>query len=140
MPIFFHSELPGFNLRNKKGIKEWINKTLSDHGKKPGQINFIFCSDDYLHRINLQYLDHDTLTDIITFPLESDKPDQVSSDIFISVDRIRENAEKFHVDESEELSRVMIHGILHLCGYGDKSPGQKKKMRETEDFYLSRLK
>ena len=100
-----------------------------------GDINYIFCSDNYLHQINFQYLDHDTFTDIITFD-QSDK-DQIEGDIFISIDRVHENANERNISFVNELHRVMIHGILHLLGYNDKTPKEKQLMREKEDECLS---
>lgn len=140
MPVYFHSELKGFHLRNKLRLKSWITETIKDHSLLPGELNFIFCDDEYLHRINVEYLDHDTLTDIITFPSEiPGRKDQINGDIFISVERVRENAHKFSVDEESELHRVIIHGILHLCGHSDKGKTKKASMRKTEDKYLERL-
>ena len=100
-------------------------------------IQFVFCSDVYLLELNQQYLHHDTLTDIITFDYREGK--KISGDIFISIDRVRENAGKFNVLFKEELHRVMIHGILHLCGYKDKDKKSKMLMTEKEDFYLRKL-
>jgi len=100
-------------------------------------LNYIFCSDTYLHKINLEYLKHDTLTDIITFDYSEKK--QISGDIFISIDRIKENAPKFNQSTDIELNRVLIHGVLHLLGYKDKTPKEKETMRAKEDFYLTLL-
>jgi len=100
-------------------------------------LNYIFCSDTYLHKINLEYLKHDTLTDIITFDYSEKK--QISGDIFISIDRIKENALKFNQSTDIELNRVLIHGVLHLLGYKDKTPKEKETMRAKEDFYLTLL-
>lgn len=138
MPITFHSEVPGFKVKNQTALKDWIKRTIASERLSSGDLSFIFCSDDYLHKINLQYLNHDTLTDIITFPHDPAQTKVVSGDIFISTERVRENADKFKVDFENELRRVIIHGVLHLCGFKDKSPSEKKKMREMEDKYLSR--
>src|SRR6185312_7511210 len=106
-------------------------------GFKLKELNYIFCSDSYLLQINQQYLDHDTYTDIVTFD-NSDIAKTITGDIFISIDRIRENASKFGVTEANEVHRVIIHGALHLLGYKDKSPADKKKMTLKEDFYLNK--
>lgn len=106
-------------------------------GFKLNELTYIFCSDNYLLNINRQYLDHDTYTDIITFD-NSEGNNIVTSDIFISIERIRENAVNFNVPEITELHRVIIHGVLHLLGYKDKTPADKQKMTEKEDYYLSR--
>lgn len=132
--IFFHSEC-AFNLSNQKNRLNWIIESIEKEEKKAGEINFIFCSDEYLLEKNIQFLDHDTYTDIITFDYCVD--DIINGDIFISVERINENANSFNVDFEDELDRVLIHGILHLIGYQDKSKEEAKTMREKEDFYLS---
>ena len=136
--IFFHSEEIDFNLPNQPVIIDWINKTAEQEVQTIQSLNFIFCSDKYLHQINVEYLNHDTYTDVITFPyMEEEKA--VEGDIFISIDRIKENAESFKSTFENELHRVMIHGTLHLLGYGDKSPEDKLKMTEKENAYLSIL-
>jgi len=133
--VFFHSEETDFNLPNQPVIIDWINKTAEQEDQTVQVLNFIFCSDKYLHQINVEYLNHDTYTDVITFPyMENGKP--VEGDIFISVERIKENAENFKTTFENELHRVMIHGTLHLLGYGDKSPEEKSKMTEKENEYL----
>lgn len=133
---FFEEEI-SFRLKNKKKIKEWIKSTIEAEGYTLQTLNYIFCSDQYLLQINQQYLDHDTYTDIITFD-NSDEENVISGDIFISIDRIRENAVKFNSGEVHELHRVIIHGALHLLGYQDKKSESKKKMTEKEDQYLSK--
>ena len=136
--IFFHSEEIDFNLPNQPVIIDWINKTAEQEVQTIQALNFIFCSDKYLHQINMEYLNHDTYTDVITFPyMEEGKP--IEGDIFISIDRIKENAANFKSTFENELHRVMIHGTLHLFGYGDKSPQEKMKMTEKENEYLIRL-
>ncbi|SMO53391.1 rRNA maturation RNase YbeY [Solitalea koreensis] len=135
MAISFFTEDIKFDLKNKLAVKKWIQATAKAEGKKLKEINYIFCSDEYLLNINQTYLDHDTYTDIVTFD-NSEKEGEIISDIFISVERTRENAQKFSVPEIDELHRVMIHGVLHLCGYKDKTDAQQKLMREKEDFYL----
>lgn len=134
--IHFFSEDTDFRPKQKIAIRQWIKKTAGAEGFKTGEISVILCSDAHLLAINKQYLNHDTFTDIVTFD-NSDHEDTLAGDIFISIDRVRENAATFGVDERDELHRVIIHGILHLCGYGDKSRDEKKRMTEKEDFYLS---
>ena len=129
---FFEEDIP-FKLKNKAHIRQWITDTIIAEGYKLKELTYIFCSDEYLLQINQQYLDHDTYTDIITFD-NSEEERKIIGDIFISIDRIRENASKFNVSETDELHRVIIHGALHLLGYKDKSAGDKEKMTEKEDF------
>jgi len=135
--IIFHQEDISFRLKNIKKIKSWIEKSIALERGIVGDLNYIFCSDTYLHKINLEYLKHDTLTDIITFDYSEKK--QISGDIFISIDRIKENALKFNQSTDIELNRVLIHGVLHLLGYKDKTPKEKETMRAKEDFYLTLL-
>lgn len=145
--IHFHSEDVSFTPRNKTLLRSWITASLLKERKQPGEINFIFCSDDYLLEMNQTYLKHDTFTDIITFDYSNElsteelrtpnsKLKTISGDIFISIDRIKENAEKFNTSFDNELHRVMIHGLLHLAGYKDKSKPDKTLMTQKEDFYL----
>lgn len=134
--LLFFTEGITFNLRHKKKVRKWIYTSMEHENKVPGSINFIFCDDNYLHNINLQYLKHDTLTDIITFDYSEDIH-SISGDIFISIERIKENAKQFKVSFVDELSRVMIHGMLHLVGYKDKTAEEKKLMRSKEDYYIS---
>jgi len=131
---FFEEDIR-FDLKNKLKVKQWIKATIAAEGYKLQELNYIFCSDSYLLTINQQYLDHDTYTDIITFD-NSEIPGTIEGDIFISIDRIRENAEKFGTGEINELHRVIIHGALHLLGYKDKTAGAKKIMTGKEDQYL----
>ena len=135
--INFFEEDIAFKLKNKIAIRKWITGAIIAEGYKLEELNYIFCSDNYLLQINQQYLDHDTYTDIVTFD-NSEEEGLIVSDIFISVDRTRENAAKFVVTEAQELHRVMIHGALHLLGYKDKSVADKKKMTSKEDFYLEK--
>lgn len=135
--IHFHSEDVDFHLINEKKTIKWIKDSIKNEAKKVGEISYIFCSDEYLHKMNLEYLNHDTFTDIITFDYTEENI--VSGDIFISIDRIKENATKFKTVFENELSRVIIHGVLHLMGYKDKTPQQKEQMRSKEDFYLTLL-
>lgn len=135
--VYFFSEDTDFQPRQKMATRRWIKEAARAEGFRIGEINVVFCSDAYLLTLNNQYLNHDTFTDIVTFD-NSDRQGTLAGDIFISIDRVRENAVKFGVDERDELHRVVIHGILHLCGYGDKGRDEKKKMTEKENFYLDR--
>jgi probable rRNA maturation factor len=136
--VNYFSEDTDFSLKNKKKISNWISSAVSAENKKLKEINYIFCSDQYLFDINKSYLNHTTLTDIITFD-NSETKEEIEGDIFISVDRINENKDKFRESFEKELLRVIIHGVLHLIGYKDKLTGDKKKMAEKEDYYLSLL-
>ncbi len=124
----FKSELV---IQNKPDYVDWINRVIISEGFSAGQIDYIFCSDEYLLELNKEYLNHDTFTDIITFDYTDGKI--ISGDIFISTDRVEDNARKFDVEFLNELRRVMSHGILHLAGFGDKSIEEKKIMREKEE-------
>lgn len=139
MDIHYFNEEVNFQLNSENDTSEWVTKIIHNHNKVIEEINYIFCSDEYLLEINKQHLNHDYYTDIITFD-NSEEEDQVASDIFISVDRIRENSVSQSVSFEIELHRVMIHGILHLLGFGDNTPVEKKVMREKEDACLSLLK
>ena len=131
MAITFNYEID-FKLPNTENtFKQWIEKIISSENKHLGEINYIFCDDDYLHQINVEYLNHDTLTDIITFDYTEDNV--LSSDIFISIERVSDNANDFGVTFETELLRVMAHGILHLCGYKDKTEEDSQQMRKKED-------
>lgn len=125
-----------FELPDERALDAWIKATIQAEDARLQQVNYIFCSDAYLHQLNLDYLEHDTLTDVISFPYAS--PPQVQGDIFISIDRIRENAATFGASFEQELLRVMIHGVLHFCGYGDKSEQEAQLMRSKEDEALKR--
>ena len=116
-------------------LKRWILDTIASYGAQAGTINYIFCGDDYLLKINQQYLDHDYYTDIITFPSASFP--EVSGDIFISTDRVNDNTHIYATDYQEELRRVIIHGILHLCGQGDKTDEEAEQMRAKENEALA---
>jgi len=132
--IFFHSECD-FTLSEKDARSTWIVKSILNENKKVGELNFIFCTDEYLLEKNIQFLDHDTYTDIITF--DYCEEDVINGDVYISIERVLENANIFGVSFEEELDRVLIHGVLHLAGYQDKNKEQGRTMREKEDFYLS---
>jgi len=134
---FFEEDIK-FLLKDKRKLRNWFRATILEERGKPGTLNFIFCSDSYLLNINTSYLNHNTLTDIITFDLSEDNH-SVSGDIFISIERVKENATSFKITFPQELHRVLIHGILHLLGYKDKTPSQQKEMRSKEDYYLSLL-
>ena len=137
MPIRFFEEDITYKLKNKRAVKNWITDTILAEGYSLQSLTYIFCSDNYLLNLNRQYLNHDTYTDIITFN-NSDKQNAVEAEIYISIDRIHENALTFNHTSTDELHRVMIHGILHLTGYDDKAVPNKKKMTQKENFYLSK--
>ena len=126
-----------FELKNSEDIKNWIRTTAEQEKCQVIEMNYVFCDDVYLHKLNVEYLDHDTYTDIITFDYSERK--NLHGEIYISVDRVEDNAEKYNVAFQQELARVIIHGILHCCGYRDKSNEEKELMRTKEDFYLSQL-
>lgn len=138
-PINFFSEDIKFSVKNKNEIRDWVNGAAENERLMAGDINFIFCSDSYLHKLNKSYLKHDTLTDIITFPLMDDES-VISGDIFISVERVRENARLYKQKISNELERVIIHGVLHLLGFKDRTKLEKLQMRAKEDYYLEQLR
>ena len=134
---FFTEDIESPEL-NKSIITEWLSSIVKDHKYEIQDLNYIFCSDDYLHKINVEYLDHDDLTDIITFD-NSETPNTIEADIFISIERVKENASNFKVSFHDELHRVLVHGLLHLLGFGDKTNDQKDIMRKNEDACLSLL-
>ena len=136
LPIYFFSEDIAFTLKEKALVRTWINQTIVQEGYSLNSLNFIFCSDAYLLTINQDYLKHNTYTDIITFD-NSDVPGKIMGDIFISIERIFENAQKFNVPQRDEIHRVIIHGTLHLLGYADKSKADKERMTQKEDEYLA---
>ena len=135
--IEFFEEGITYKIRNKIKIRKWIANTIIAEGFRLSSLSYIFCADEYLLTVNKQYLNHDTYTDIITFD-NSEVEGFVTGDIFISTERVLENAAKFSTTEEQELHRVMIHGALHLLGYKDKSLADKKKMTFKEDFYLAK--
>ena len=132
--IQFCTEDITFSLKEKLKHKAWLNEVAKQEGKKILELSYVFCSDDYLLQINQEYLNHDTLTDIVTFD-NSEDPKKIEGDIFISIDRVKENGEKLGTSETE-LERVMVHGLLHLLGYKDKKKEEKALMTEKEDFYI----
>jgi rRNA maturation RNase YbeY len=131
--IDFHSEC-AFTLKDYKKISTWLLGVSIAERKQVGQLNYIFCDDNFLHKLNLEFLNHDTYTDIITF--DNNVGDLLSGDIYISVERVKENALNFGVSFREELSRVIVHGLLHLCGYTDKSEQSQVQMRKKENEHL----
>jgi len=132
--IVFNNEIE-FTLENQDNLRAWITQTIEKEMFKLGELNYIFCSDEQLLEKNIEFLNHNTYTDIISFDYTMGK--LISGDIFISIDRITENSDSFKTSFIDELNRVMIHGILHYCGYKDKSDEDKKLMRSKEDYYLS---
>jgi len=120
-----------FELSDETAISEWLSNVIISESKKEGDINYIFCDDEYLHKINVEYLDHDTLTDIISFDYSIGN--ELHGDIFVSVERVADNAKDFNVSFDEELKRVLVHGILHYAGYKDKSEEDELKMRQKEE-------
>lgn len=133
--ICFSIEEIVFELENEQATADWLQKIIEQAGHELRLLNFIFCSDEYLHQLNVEYLNHDTLTDVITFPYAD--PPAIEGDIFISIDRVRDNAQAFGVPFSDELHRVMVHGVLHLGGLGDKTETEAKLMRQKEDEALA---
>ncbi|WP_299548920.1 rRNA maturation RNase YbeY [Seonamhaeicola sp.] len=126
-----------FSLADEQRISTWILDVINSEEHKLEEINYVFCDDDYLHKLNVEFLDHDTLTDIISFDYSVGKI--IQGDIFISVERVADNADDFGVAFEEELHRVIVHGVLHYCGYKDKSAEDTEAMRSKEDYYLERL-
>jgi probable rRNA maturation factor len=120
-----------FTLDNEEAIAAWLSNVITSENKKEGEINYIFCDDEYLHKINLEYLNHDTLTDIISF--DYTMGNEISGDVFVSIERVKDNAKDFNVAFDEELKRVLVHGVLHYCGYKDKGEAEELLMRSKED-------
>jgi len=123
-----------FTLDNEAAITSWLSQVIVSENKREGEINYIFCDDEYLHKINVEYLDHDTLTDVISF--DYTMGNEISGDCFISVERVKDNAADFNVSFDEELRRVIVHGLLHYCGYKDKTEADEVIMRSKEDEKL----
>ncbi len=134
MIVFFNEDID-FKFQGKNKFKSWLKKVADKEGFTIGQLNYIFCSDEYLHKINLEYLDHDTYTDIITFDNSEDEA-TIEGDIFVSIERIRENSQTLNTVFEEEVKRVIVHGLLHLCGYDDHTPEDKAEMRRLESEYI----
>ena len=137
MPIYFHSEVQDFSFTKKRILKEWLKRVILNEKRIPGELNIIIVSDDALLKINKKYLKHDYFTDIITFNYNNGNI--VSGDIYISMDRVLENALKLHVSDKTELNRVIAHGVLHLLGYNDETKEQKEEIRKMEDSCLNLL-
>jgi len=137
MAVRFFSEEIKFKLAHPRKTSYWINEAIAKEKSEPGDLNFIFCSDSFLHSLNKEYLYHNTFTDIVTFDQRTDADQPVSGDIYISIERVRENASKYDEPFDGELHRVIIHGVLHLLGYKDKKPSDKALMRKKEEAYLS---
>jgi probable rRNA maturation factor len=135
--VYFDYEDTDFELENQEQLTTWIEKVIADEGKTLGELSYVFCSDNFLHQINVEYLDHDTLTDIITFPL-SEIEHQIDGELYISVERVADNAKDLGNNFIDELHRVIIHGVLHLCGYGDETDEEEALMRQKEDEALQK--
>ena len=133
--IAFHFDDVQFELPDTALLDAWLRSAAESEGKQMGELNYIFCSDERLRAINVEYLDHDYYTDVITFPYGEDG---IYGDVFISADRVRDNAQALQVGFGQELLRVMVHGLLHLAGYDDKTPELKARMSAREDFHLQR--
>ncbi len=133
--VVFVLEDVNFTLANKRKLKAWLMECCAREKKDLGELTYIFCSDKYLLKINRKYLNHDYLTDVITF--DNSVGGEVGGDVFISCDRVKDNAKIFKQRTVDEAHRIMVHGLLHLLGYGDKKPEQQKVMKAKEDFYLS---
>jgi probable rRNA maturation factor len=124
-----------FILDNEEAIATWLSAVIVSENKTEGEINYIFCDDEYLHKINLEYLNHDTLTDIISF--DYTMGNEISGDIFVSIERVLDNAKDYNTVFEDELKRVLVHGVLHYCGYKDKSEEDEALMRSKEDDKLA---
>lgn len=136
--VHFFTEDTDFQLDKEELIINWLNTVVAQENHKITTLNYIFCSDTYLHKINVEYLNHDTLTDIVTFHY-SQTEGIVEGDLYISIDRVKENAKTLGTSFQNELNRVIIHGVLHICGYGDKTPAEKSIMRTKENEALALL-
>lgn len=134
--IHFFQEDTDFQLSDERSTSHWVNSIVSQEGFELQELNFIFCSDEYLYRINMEYLNHDTYTDIITFD-NSEEEKHIEGDIFISIDRVKDNAKEIKSPFEDELDRVIIHGVLHLMGLKDKTSDEKEEMRKKEETCLS---
>ena len=136
--ITFNNHDIQFSLKEKLLVKSFLARVFAEEGVNFKSVSYVFCNDDYLLKLNQEYLNHDTLTDILTFTLSGTSL-PVVSEIYISIERVKENAEKLEIPFLTELYRVMVHGILHLCGYTDQTKAEKALMRKKEDYYLSLL-
>ena len=135
MIVFFNEDID-FKFGQKNQLKAWLKKVAESEGFKMRNLNYIFCSDEYLHKINLEYLDHDTYTDIITFD-NSEEEEDIEGDIFVSIERVKDNSQELKTEFLDEFRRVLVHGLLHLCGYDDHSEEDEAQMRELESKYIS---
>lgn len=134
---FFTEDIP-YQLPRKQATRQWLTQQAKAEGFRMGDLNYIFCSDEHVLQVNRDYLEHDYYTDIITFD-QSEEEDLIEGDIFISVDRVIDNAAQLGVPAEQEMHRVLAHGLLHLCGYGDKSPEEEQAMRAKENEWLLKL-
>jgi rRNA maturation RNase YbeY len=137
--VHFFREDTNFLPSDIPTLQKWIVQVVENEGFVVEELNYIFCSDEHLHKINMEFLQHDTYTDVITFD-QSEEEQVIEGDIFISIERIRENAENFHVGAEDEMRRVMVHGVLHLLGFKDKSEEEVAQMRAKENEYLNLYK
>jgi len=133
--INFFNEDIDFKIKDKNNFKAWLKKVAEKEGFRITDLNYIFCSDQYLHKINLEYLNHDTFTDIITFDNSEDES-TIEGDVFLSIERITDNSRTLNTHFKEEIKRVVVHGLLHLCGYDDHSIEDKAEMRRLENEYI----
>ncbi len=134
--IDFYNKDVNYNLLSKRKIRFWLLSVIEEEQKKAGDITYIFCSDEYLLKMNNQYLNASYLTDVITFDYTEN--DIISGDIFISIDRVKDNAKLYKQAYFQEMLRVILHGVLHLCGYKDKTEKELQQMRKKEDYYLDK--
>jgi rRNA maturation RNase YbeY len=139
MAIHFFSEETPFQLKQKLNRKRWLKEIADGENYSINELNYIFCTDEYLYEINVEYLNHDTYTDIITFD-NSEIEDEIEGDIFISIERVKDNASKHEVSIEDELSRVISHGLYHLIGYKDKKKTEAELMRSKEEFAINLYK
>jgi probable rRNA maturation factor len=135
--VKFFNEKIKFNLKKKRDLKNWINSVIHHHGFETGTVNFIFCSEEEILRINKEFLNHNYYTDIITFPYT--ESNIISADLFISVPTVEHNSQVFNQPFNFELNRVMVHGVLHLVGYNDSTEEEKSTMRKQEEYWLSKI-
>ena len=138
MSVYFHNEDNSYVLPAKRKVKSWLKNSIEHQKMSIGTINVVFCSDQHLLGINIEYLIHDYYTDIITFNYCEAK--LISGDLFISIDRIKDNSKNKKLLFVNELHRVIIHGVLHLCGFNDKTKAEKKEIRQMEDYFLNKIK
>lgn len=134
---FFNEDVP-YKLPQKQATRQWLKQQAEREGYAVGELNYIFCSDEYVLQVNRDYLQHDYYTDIITFD-QSEEDDKIEGDIFVSVERVADNAAQLGVAPEQEMRRVLAHGLLHLCGYGDKTEAEQAQMRAKEEEWLSYL-